>query len=148
MTQPPVGGIDPVDLDRFLGSIGHNRWLGHHFHAQGPGWLELAMPWQTDIAEDEAEGGIAGSAIASLLDNATGAAAWLRRGGILPQVTINLRVEQIRRPRARKGVIARCECHAIAGSIAYVRGVAYDERADDPVAQATGCYMLLEGAPL
>jgi acyl-coenzyme A thioesterase PaaI-like protein len=45
-------------------------------------------------------------------------------------------------------VIARCECYEIAGSIAYVRGFAYDTDPGDPACHVTGSYMLLEGAPL
>jgi len=131
-----------------LSSVGHNRMLGQRYHAHGPDWLELAMPWSERIVGNPATGSIAWAAVFTLVDNATGASAWLRRGGILPQVTIDLRIDQIRESRRTATLIARCACYRIEGSIAYVQGAAYDESLDDPVCRVAGTYMMLEGDPL
>ena len=144
----PDWQFSPDELDRMLSSVGHNRMLGQRYHAHGPDWLELAMPWSARIVGNAATGAIAWAAVFTLVDNATGASAWLRRGGILPQVTINLRIDQIRESRRGATLIARCECYRIEGAIAYVQGAAYDERPDDPVCRVSGTYMLLEGSPL
>jgi hypothetical protein len=51
-------------------------------------------------------------------------------------------------PQARAGalVIGRAECVAFRDEVAYVRGVAYETSADDPIALAQAAFMISSGA--
>ncbi len=134
-----------IDLTTLMRSLGHSGWLGMRFHAQSDGWIELAMPWNAEIMGDEADATLAAGPIISLLDNATGIAAWQRRGFFAPQVTVDLRFDHLRAPAPGRTVIGRGECYAIAHSVAYIRGVAYDGAIDDPIVHVAGSFMLLDG---
>jgi uncharacterized protein (TIGR00369 family) len=133
----------PAELDAVLSGIGHNARLGHRYHAHGPGWIELAMPWQDDLAGDA--GNFAAGPVTALMDNAAGTAVWLRRGGYLPQVTIDLRIDYLH-PLARgTTLISRCECYHITPTVAFSRGVAYERSADQPACHVAATFMLLGG---
>lgn len=134
----------PAELDAVLSGIGHNALLGHRYHAHGPDWLELEMPWQEGL-EGEMAGVSASGPIAALLDNAAGSAVWLRRGGYLPQVTIDLRIDHLRPTAPRAALICRCECYHMTSTVAYSRGFAYENSVDDPACHVSAAFMLLGG---
>lgn len=138
--------FDPGAFDALLSGYGHNRVLGHVYHAHGPDWVELAMPWQESLVGDPVTEDFAAGPVIALMDNTAGTAVWIRRGGFLPQVTVDLRVDHVRPLKHRATIIARCKCAGIDGSMAHVRGVGYDETPDDPACLVTGTFMLLEGA--
>jgi len=147
--EPPVVpfgiAFDQVDITGIMSYWGHGAWLGMRFHAVGPDWVELALPWNPDITVDHDTGVLASGPIISLLDNATGIAAWQRRGLLLPQVTVDLRVDYMRAAERGRTIIGRGQCYKLTRSIAFVTGCAYDETVDDPVARVTGTFMLLNG---
>jgi len=138
----------PDELDAVLSNIGHNALLEHRYHAHGPDWIELAMPWQDGLAGGGAIGTIASGPIIALMDNAAGTAVWLKRGGYLPQVTIDLRVDHLRPPIRNAMLISRCECYRMSPTVAFARGIAYETSADDPACHVTAAFMLLEGEGL
>lgn len=133
----------PAELDAVLSSVGHNARLGHRYHAHGPGWIELAMPWQDELAGDA--GSLASGPIVALMDNAAGTAVWLKRGGYLPQVTIDLRIDYLRPPTPGATLISRCECYHMTPAVAFSRGIAYERSADDPACHVAATFMLLGG---
>ena len=69
-----------------------------------------------------------------------------KRGAFLPQVTADLRVDYVRAARKGRTVIGRGECYKATRSIGFVRGIAYDETPDDPVAHVAGTFILIDGA--
>ncbi len=133
----------PDELDEVLSSKGHNALLGHRYHAHGDGWIELAMPWQEALVADSAIGALASGPVMALVDNAAGVAIWLRRGGYLPQVTIDLRVDHLRPSRPGATLVCRCTCTSLTATTALSTGYAHDGSPDDPVCQVTATYMLL-----
>lgn len=137
--------FDAEKITSAMSLLGHSAWLGMRFHAIGDGWIELALPWNADIVSDSESGVLASGPIVSLLDNATGIATWQKRGMILPQVTVDLRIDYMRAAAPGRTVIGRGECYKVTRSIAFVRGIAYDESPDDPIAHAAGTFMLIDG---
>ncbi len=138
--------FDPELAMKFMGRrSGHGGWLGMKYHAHGPDWVELALPWREELVGVGATGVLASGPIISLMDNATSMAVWTRRGIFVPQVTVDLRVDYMRAAVPGKTVIGRGECYKLTRAISFVRGVAYDETLDDPVAHVTGTFMVLEG---
>jgi acyl-coenzyme A thioesterase PaaI-like protein len=132
------------DISSLMTDKGHGGLLRTQFHALGDGWVELALPWCESITIDAETGVIASGPVISLLDNATGIAVWQRRGMITHQVTVDLRLDYLREPKPGRTLIGRGECYRLAGDIALVRGIAYEDCPEDPVAVATGTYMQIE----
>lgn len=135
----------PQELDEVLVGKGHNALLGQRYHAHGPDWIELAMPWQKGLTGRQGAGALAAGPIITLMDNGTGVAVWLKRGGYFAQVTIDLRVDFLRPTTRGETLICRCECYKLTPSIGFSRGIAYETSPDDPVCHAVGTFMLLEG---
>jgi acyl-coenzyme A thioesterase PaaI-like protein len=138
----PYGvAFDDLDISSLMTDKGHGGLLHTQFHALGPDWVELAVPWNERIAIDAGTGVLACGPLISLLDNATGMAVWQRRGWVTHQVTVDLRLDYRRMPPPGRTIIGRGMCTAIDGDLALVHGIAYEDSPDDPVAMATGSYM-------
>ena len=138
----PSGPIDPERFFKARGGHHHGRTLGIDYHAHGPDWVELALPYASDQIGDVASGVIASGPIITLLDQATSAAVWLRRGVFLPHATLDLRIDYLRAATPGHTVIGRGECYRLARSIAFVRGTAHDGDAGDPLAHVVGTFMV------
>lgn len=133
----------PQELDEFLSDKGHNAFLGIRYHAHGPDWIELEMPWQERLVGDRAAGSFASGPVMALMDNAAGVAIYPKRGGYLPQVTLDLRIDYLRPAERGAPLICRCECYKMTPSIAFSRGFAYETSLGDPVCHVAASFMLL-----
>jgi uncharacterized protein (TIGR00369 family) len=133
----------PAELDEFLSEKGHNALLGIRYHAIGPDWIELAMPWQERLVGDRVAGSFASGPIMTLMDNAAGVSIYLKRGGYLPQVTLDLRIDYLRPTERGASLVCRCECIRMTPSIAFTRGIAYEKSPSDPACHVTASFMLL-----
>ena len=130
-------------LDEFLADKGNNALLGIRYNAHALDWIELAMPWDERFIEDPETGAMATGAIMTLMDNAAGCSIYLKRGGFLPQVTIDLRADYLRPTRHHSTLIARSYCFRLTGSTALTRVIAYEDSPDDPACHVTATFMLL-----
>lgn len=133
----------PAELDGVLADKGHNALLGQRYHAHSASWIELIMPWQACLVDDPATGSFASGPMMTLMDNAAGVAIWLRRGGYLPQVTIDLKIDYLRPTARGAALVCRCECLQLSATTAFTRGIAYDHSPDEPTGHVTATYMLL-----
>jgi len=133
----------PSELDAFLSDKGHNALLGIRYNDHGPGWVELAMPWDERFVADRAVGSFASGPIFVLMDNTAGVTIYLKRGGYLPQVTLDLRTDYLRPTKPGATLICRCECVRMTPTIAFTRGIAYETSPDDPACHVTASFMLL-----
>ena len=134
------------DIERFTaqGFGGHGGALGLRYHAHGVDWAELALPYDARLIGDPERGVIASGPIVTMMDMATSLAVWMKRDRFAPQATLDLRVDYLRPAVPGRTVIGRGECLRVTRSIAFVRGVAYDEGPGDPLAQVAGTFMLLD----
>lgn len=136
--EPPA--LDALALIRMMTKNGHNRLIGTQYHAHGPGWCELALPYDARLAGDAATGILASGPIFTLMDMATSISIWLRTGAIQPQATMDLRVDYLRPAEPGRAVIGHGECYHVTRSVAFVRGFAHDGDPDRPLAHVAGTY--------
>ncbi len=134
------------DIARFAtaGLGGHGGALGMIYHAHGGDWVELALPYDERLIGYPESGVLASGPIVTMMDMATSLSVWVKRGQFAPQATLDLRVDYLRPATPGRTVIGRGECLKLTRSIAFVRGVAYDETIDDPLAHVAGTFMLLD----
>src|ERR1700712_188095 len=146
MSTEPDFVFDP---ERFLrgGGGGHGGRIGIAYHAHGPDWVELELPYDPAQIGDPDSGVIASGPILSLMDTATSMAVWLKLNAFRPHATLDLRVDYLRPATPGKTVIGRGECYRITRSIAFVRGAAHDGDPNDPLAHVAGTFMAPEGYP-
>jgi len=148
MDLPPGFVFDPARASKFTTRHGHGGWLGIAYHAHGPDWVELALPWREELVGVAETGVLASGPIISLMDNATSMAVWTLAGQFMPHATLDLRVDYMRAAVPGRTVIGRGECYKLTRQIAFIRGIAYDGDPDDPVAHVTGTFMATHGTYL
>lgn len=141
----PSARFDAREASKLFFQHGHTAWLGLKFTDMGENWVELELPWRADLVGDSSAGVLASGPIISLMDMASGMAIWQTRGTFQPVATLDLRVDYQRPARERASVRGRVECYRITRSAAFVRGIAYDDDPDDPVAHVAGVFMTFDG---
>lgn len=139
-------GFDPERFFQLARSVGHGRALGLEYGASGPDWVELALPWRSELVSLPETGVMATGAIVSLVDTCSGTAVWTRLGGFKPIVTLDLRLDYLRPAVEGETVIARCECYKLTRKVAFVRGVAHGGDEARPVAHSAATFMITDPA--
>lgn len=134
--------FDPPTFFARMG--GHGGRLGIGFHAHGSDWCEMALPYDPALIGDPASGVLASGPIFTLMDVATSASIWIRRGVFAPQATLDLRIDYLRPAAPGRTVIGRGECYRVTRAIAFVRGQAHDGDPDDPLAHVAGTFMFTD----
>jgi uncharacterized protein (TIGR00369 family) len=140
--------FDPARASKMMTRHGHGGWLGLSYHAHGKGWVELKLPWREELVGVAETGVLASGPIISLMDNATSMSVWTLGARLTPHATLDLRVDYMRAAVPGKTVIGRGECYKLTRTIAFIRGVAYEDDIADPVAHVTGTFMATHGTYL
>lgn len=138
-------GVDPAQLIALASSIGHNKALGIRYHAHGPDWCEMALPYRADLASDDSTGILASGPIFTLMDMATSVSIWLAKGKFLPQATLDMRIDYLRPAQPGNTVFGRGECYHLSRSVGFVRGQAHDGDPAKPIAHVAGTFFYTEG---
>lgn len=124
---------------------GHGGTLALDYRAEGPDWVELALPYDARLIGDPESGVMASGPILALMDTATSCAVWRRLNGFKLHATLDLRIDYLRPATPGRAVIGWGECYRITRSIAFVRGHAHDGDPADPLAHVAGTFMAPEG---
>lgn len=128
------------------GGGGHGRFLGIDYHAHGPDWVELALPYADALVGDAASGVLASGPILTMMDTAASLSVWTRLGTFRPQATLDLRIDYLRPATPGRTVIGRGECYRITRAVSFVRGAAHDGDPADPLAHVAGTFMFTDAA--
>jgi len=83
-----------------------------------------------------------GGVITSMMDACCGAAVFQALSEPLPIATLDLRIDYLKPATPREAVYAQAHCYKVTRNVAFVRGVAYHDSEDDPIASAAGTFML------
>lgn len=143
----PLPPFDPKEASKFFFNNGHSGWLGLTYSDHGDDWVELQLPWREDLLGEEDRHVLASGPIISLLDMASGLSIWTALKSFTPVATLDLRVDYQRPARERSAVIGWVECYRTTRSAAFVRGIAHDGDANDPVATMAGVFMTIARDP-
>jgi uncharacterized protein (TIGR00369 family) len=104
--------------------------------------LVLKVPYRPELVGDPETGVIAGGVVTTLLDFACGWATALALKEPTSIATLDLRIDYMRAARPGLDIHATAYCYKLTRSVAFLRGVAYDEDPADPVAAAQAAFML------
>jgi uncharacterized protein (TIGR00369 family) len=118
------------------------RALGFELVSVEEARARISAPWREDVVGDPETGVIAGGVVTALLDHACGAAVMAALATPQAIATLDLRIDYMRGATPQRTLFADAHCYKLTRSVAFVRAVAFEESADDPVANATAAFML------
>ena len=130
------------DDGMLLSLVPHSKELDMRSHKSGGGKALISVPYHEHLVGDPDTGVIHGGVITTILDNGCGFAAMTHPELKGMVATLDLRIDYMRAAEPRKTVWADCECYRITRSVAFCRGVAYEEDPEDPIATAAGAFMI------
>lgn len=100
------------------------------------------VPYLPELIGDPETGVIAGGVITTFLDTICGTAAVAAMEHPTTVATIDLRIDYMRAAAPGRDVLAEAHCYKLGRSIAFVRAVAYEDSADDPIANVACAFMV------
>ncbi len=142
--RSPDEKFDPERFMSYVRKVGHGGAIGIAYHDHGDDWAELRLPYDPRLIGVAETGIIASGPIISLMDMATSLAIWVRLGHFRHQATLDLRVDYLRPATPGNTIIGRGICYGATRSVGFVRGLAHDGNAENPVASVTGTFMFTE----
>lgn len=141
MDLDKMEGFDPKLFTSYASQVGHGGALGIDYQDHGPDWVELGLDYQEKLVGVVKSGVIASGPIISLMDMALSMAIWVKLGRFRHQATLDMRVDYLRPATPGKKIVGRGECYAVTRSVGFVRGLAHDGDANDPVANVAATFM-------
>ena len=127
--------------EQMIAATPHAVELGIKFVAIGHGTGTLALPYGEHLIGDEGTEVVHGGAVTTLLDQACGLAAFTGFETLGALATLSLRIDYQRAAKPGATIIGEAECYKATKHVAFLRAVAHDGDADDPVATAQAAFM-------
>lgn len=106
------------------------------------GEVVCKVPYDARLVGNPETGVVHGGVITSLLDNAGGIAVSSKTGRFGQIATLDLRIDYMKPATPGEDILAFAECFKVTRNIAFVRGVAYHDDRNDPIATCTAAFML------
>jgi uncharacterized protein (TIGR00369 family) len=141
-----VTGPDlPPDIAQIIDvfeNIPHSRALGMRVIELRHGHGFMRLPYAENLIGNPATGVVHGGVITAFLDTLCG----LVVTGSIPKgtaiATLDLRIDYLRPADPKTDILGSAECYKVTRTIAFVRGLAYQETFRDPIANCAGTFML------
>lgn len=127
---------------RFMTAVPHNNALGLEVESLEEARAEFRLPYAERLVGNPETGVLHGGAISALMDAVCGAAVFQALRKPMAIATLDLRIDYLRPATPGRDVRARAHCYKVTRHVAFVRGVAFHDDEDDPIATSTGTFML------
>jgi uncharacterized protein (TIGR00369 family) len=143
-TSPPKAQVLAVMTQAFRDGVPHNAALGLEMVDVGPGegYATMRLPYAEALVGDPATGVLHGGAISSLIDATCGAAVFMKLTRPLAIATLDLRIDYLKPATPGLDVFARADTIKLTRNVGFVRALAYHDDPGDPIAAATGTFMI------
>ena len=125
---------------QFIENLPYARALSLRMDDIGDGFAVISLPYNEHLIGDPSTGVIHGGAVSGLMDTAGGAAVMSHPSNPGGTATIDLRIDYMRGATPGQRVSAKATVYHITRNVAFVRAVATDDDAENPVATATGSF--------
>jgi len=125
----------------FVEGTPHAKFLGMEFVAIDIGRATLRLSYAKKLIGNIDTGVVHGGVLTALLDQASGLAAVSSFEDTMPVATLDLRIDYMRAGKPGKTLIAEAHAYKTTRHIAFVRAIAHDGDANDPVATSQASFM-------
>ena len=145
-THTPGAPLSPEHMalmrEWLIDCIPHSMALNLSLVEMTCGRAVIALPWAAHLVGNADTGVLAGGAITALLDSVCGSAVASLMVEVVPFATLDLRIDYNRPAEPRQTVIAQAECYRLTPNIAFTRALAHHGDPAQPVAAASGTFMM------
>lgn len=124
----------------FQDAIPFSREMGMTIDVLDDGAAEMGMPYNARLVGDPETGVIHGGAVLALIDSCCGLAVISHPDVLGLTATLGLRTDHLRKAMPGQRIVTRAECYLVTRSVAFVRGTAWDDDRDHPVALSAGTF--------
>ena len=129
-----------------MGQTAFLRALGGELVEFKNGVGRLRLPWSEKLVGNPETGVVHGGVITAMLDQSCGMAIGSALDTPMGMATLDLRIDYMKPATPREEILIEAECLKITREIAFARARAYHTAIDDPIAIATGTFMLMRFA--
>ncbi len=102
----------------------------------------ISLEYQEKLIGNPITGVVHGGVITALLDHASGVAVVAALDKPTSIATLDMRIDYMRAAEPGLRIFGDSTCFKVTSSIAFVRGAAYHDAIDDPIATVTATFML------
>lgn len=110
--------------------------------SQSPAIATMRLPYDARFIGDPETGVLHGGVITTLMDATCGASVFFKLKASKPIATLDLRIDYLKPGTPGLDIYARAECFKATHNVAFVRAIAYHQNREDPIAAASGTFML------
>ncbi|MEQ8314645.1 MAG: PaaI family thioesterase [Gammaproteobacteria bacterium] len=128
-------------VQSFFGNIPHAKNIGIQFVSAEPYKSCLKIPYKKELVGNPVNGTIHGGVIISIMDSVGGMAVFSSLVAMESIATLDLRVDYMKPAVVGQNIYAEAECYKLTQSIAFVKGIAYQNDKEDLVATCMATFM-------
>jgi uncharacterized protein (TIGR00369 family) len=103
----------------------------------------MRLPWSEKLVGNPDTGVVHGGVITAMLDQACGMAIGSALDAPKGMATLDLRIDYMKPATPRTDILIESECLKLTREIAFARARAFHVSLEDPIAIATGTFMLM-----
>lgn len=123
----------------------YSRELGLAPHSVRPDWCVIRVPYDPRTIGNPESGVVHGGVITALLDSCYGLAIFVRMDKLRPMATLDLRIDYLKPATPGRDILGGAVCYKLGHELAFVRGSAYHDSPDDPIATSAAIFMFTGG---
>lgn len=123
----------------------YSRELGLQLHSVRPDWCVIRVPYDPRTVGNPESGVVHGGVITALLDSCYGLAIFVRMDKLRPMATLDLRIDYLKPATPGRDILGGAVCYKLGHELAFVRGTAYHDSPDDPIATSAAIFMFTGG---
>ncbi|WP_122666642.1 PaaI family thioesterase [Pseudomonas viridiflava] len=128
---------------RFLSALPHCQVLGLQVVSADANGMTLVLPYSEKIIGNPQTGVIHGGALTSLMDSACGISILC----VLPEFevcpTLDLRIDYMSAATPHQDVFGFAQCYRVTPEVLFIRGYAWQDDPQQPIAHVVGTFMRL-----
>ncbi|REJ73376.1 MAG: PaaI family thioesterase [Acidobacteria bacterium] len=125
-----------------LTRVPHSAAIGIRVLELGDGRALVRIPYADHLIGDPDTGVVHGGVITAALDNASGMAVHSALADPTSIATLDLRIDYMRPATAGRDILASAHCYRHTRNIAFVRGAAYHDDPEDPIATTVATFVV------